>query len=558
MSKESSIDISSTINNASHPRSQTVTLKRALPAALFIITGVLIGFSFVDGLENMVSNWGLEEYSHGYMIPLVSLLLLAKKIPALATIQAKHHWLGLVLLALGFALLLLGELSSLYTIIQYGFLVALTGLFICFLGANGTIMIFAPLAYLIFMVPLPEFIYFNLSSQLQLLSSSIGVFVIRLFDISVFLEGNVIDLGTYQLQVVEACSGLRYLFPLMSFGFLIAYLYQAPLWMRAIIFLSTIPITVLMNSFRIGVIGVTVNYWGIEAAEGFLHDFEGWAIFIACIGVLVLEITLLNTLIPESADSKINKNFSKRLDLDLPENINFSAIAAILPREIHYKTPALAALLITLMGLTSINLLGERTDNVPDRIQLNFLPLIKGDWIGRESALDIEVIDALDVSDYMIANYSHQDGGLPVNLYIAYYHSQRKGASIHSPKACIPGGGWEMSQFSTEYLAESNPLNGDSASASPLPQKVNRVVIQKGKSRSLVYYWFQQRGRTITSEYLAKWYLFWDGLTINRTDGALIRVVTPVPPGMDIQQADQHLISFLREFNPMLGDYIPN
>ena len=210
------------------------------------------------------------------------------------------------------------------------------------------------------------------------------------------------------------------------------------------------------------------------------------------------------------------------------------------------------------MGLTSINLLGERTDNVPDRIQLNFLPLIKGDWIGRESALDIEVIDALDVSDYMIANYSHQDGGLPVNLYIAYYHSQRKGASIHSPKACIPGGGWEMSQFSTEYLAESNPLNGDSASASPLPQKVNRVVIQKGKSRSLVYYWFQQRGRTITSEYLAKWYLFWDGLTINRTDGALIRVVTPVPPGMDIQQADQHLISFLREFNPMLGDYIPN
>ena len=99
----------------------------------------------------------------------------------------------------------------------------------------------------------------------------------------------MIDLGTYQLQVVEARSGLRYLFPLMSFGFLIAYIYRGPVWQKLIIFLSTIPITVLMNSFRIGVIGVTVEYFGIAAAEGFLHDFEGWIIFMTCLGVLLLK-----------------------------------------------------------------------------------------------------------------------------------------------------------------------------------------------------------------------------------------------------------------------------
>ena len=146
---------------------------------------------------------------------------------------------------------------------------------------------------LFFTIPLPKFLYNNLSSQLQLISSEIGVWFIRLFDISVYLEGNVIDLGNYKLQVVEACSGLRYLFPLMTLGFIAAYFFKGAFWKRAIIFLSSIPITVLMNSLRIGMIGVTVEYWGVAAAEGLLHDFEGWVVFMACTAVLVLEMWVL-------------------------------------------------------------------------------------------------------------------------------------------------------------------------------------------------------------------------------------------------------------------------
>ena len=113
-----------------------------------------------------------------------------------------------------------------------------------------------------------------------------------MFGISVYLEGNVIDLGSYKLQVVEACSGLRYLFPLVSLSFIAAYIYHGAFWKKAIIFLSSIPITVLMNSFRIGVIGVLVEYGGPGQAEGFLHDFEGWIIFMACIAILVLEMAI--------------------------------------------------------------------------------------------------------------------------------------------------------------------------------------------------------------------------------------------------------------------------
>ena len=115
----------------------------------------------------------------------------------------------------------------------------------------------------------------------------------------VFLEGNIIDLGTYKLQVAEACSGLRYLFPLMSFSFLFAVLYKGPGWHKVVLFLSAVPITILMNSIRIAVIGLMVNHYGIEQAEGFLHFFEGWIIFIACVMILYLEAMLLQRLTPK-------------------------------------------------------------------------------------------------------------------------------------------------------------------------------------------------------------------------------------------------------------------
>ena len=106
-------------------------------------------------------------------------------------------------------------------------------------------------------------------------------------------DGNIIDLGYYKLQVVEACSGLRYIYPLLSLSFLAAYLFKAPLWQRALVFLSSIPLTIVMNSIRIGLVGVTVNYWGTQAADDVLHLFEGWIIFVACAGLLALEIYCL-------------------------------------------------------------------------------------------------------------------------------------------------------------------------------------------------------------------------------------------------------------------------
>ena len=112
-------------------------------------------------------------------------------------------------------------------LVVYGLVLALVG----WQRAFGSSRV--PLAILLFMIPLPKFLLQNFSAQLQLISSQIGVWFIRLFGISVFVEGNVIDLGGYKLQVAEACDGLRYLFPLMTLGFIMAYLFKVEMWKRA-------------------------------------------------------------------------------------------------------------------------------------------------------------------------------------------------------------------------------------------------------------------------------------------------------------------------------------
>src|SRR5438105_96745 len=194
----------------------------------------------------------------------------------------RPSWTGPAIIFVAAIMLIIGELSAFFLLIQVGFVITVFGIVLSLGGISLLRVAFVPIAFLVFAFPLPYFIDSELSWRLQLLSSELGVFFIRLFGVPVYLTGNVIDLGNYKLQVAEACSGLRYLYPLLSFGFLAAYLFQAPLWQRALVFLSAIPITIVMNSFRIGVVGLLVDRWGTAQAEGVLHFFEGWVIFIAC------------------------------------------------------------------------------------------------------------------------------------------------------------------------------------------------------------------------------------------------------------------------------------
>lgn len=504
-------------------------------ALIILIVGMLI-WAFLGGLERMVGRWGSsEEYGYGYMIPVIVGFFIWQKKNEFELIDFTGSVTGLILVVFGGCLLVLGELAALFVVVQYAFLVALFGVILSITGWRVFKTLLPALCLLIFMIPLPNFLYQGLSAELQLISSKLGVEVIRLFGISVFLEGNVIDLGVYKLQVVEACSGLRYLFPLAALSYMSAYIYKGATWKKVLIFISSAPITVFMNSFRIGAIGVLVEYWGIGMAEGFLHDFEGWFVFMACMSILVLEMWLLSKV----GDGKVA--FADVFEITMPESLEGYFKDREITNTFKFVIPV-----VFIMSFLPI-VLEERQELIPERESFSAFPMEMAGWKGRRGSIDADTIDVLQFNDYILADFAN-DVNDSVNLYVAYYESQRKGASIHSPKSCIPGGGWQIKEHDISDLT----LDGGGVLS------VNRLLIQNGSNRQLVYYWFDQRGRNMTNEYIIKWYLFWDSLTKSRTDGALVRVTAFIKSDDDLSKADELLKKFISDSSGIVEEYIPN
>lgn len=396
------------------------------------------------------------------------------------------------------------------------------------------------------MIPLPEFLYNQLSGRLQLLSSQLGAGIIDLLGISVFVEGNVIDLGVYKLQVVEACDGLRYLFPLMTIAFITAYFFKDRFWKKAVILLSSIPIAILMNSFRIGMIGILVEHFGTKAAEGFLHFFEGWVVFMLCILILIGEMWLLAKI---GGRRHLGDLF--RIESDPPPSgaSVLSSAQATAPATWRLSRPFVTTIVVLAASALLATSVEAREDaRVPRKTFVDF-PLSIEEWRGQDLPLEQVYIDTLKFDDYMLIDYRDHDGGY-INLYAAFYASQRKGQSAHSPRSCIPGGGWEITSLSMREIPALEP-------GAP-SFRVNRALIQRGRNSQVVYYWFKQRDRHVTNEYLVKWYLLWDALTRNRTDGALVRLVSFPHDDEDLDAVDRRLTTFAAQVAGHLGEFVPN
>ncbi len=154
------------------------------------------------------------------------------------------------------------------------------------------------------MVPAPDFIDRYVGLHLKAVSSRMGGAFISLFNIPVHVSGNVIDLGVTQLQVVDACSGLRYIFPLLALGILYAYFFERITWKRLFCVLVTIPLGVLINGLRIGITGILTEIFGPKVAEGFFHDFSGWVMFVVAFIMLFVISRLLTVFFPKTGRSR--------------------------------------------------------------------------------------------------------------------------------------------------------------------------------------------------------------------------------------------------------------
>lgn len=495
------------------------------------------------GLVSLGNAWITPEYSQGPLIPLISLYLFLRELrrrPPAPAGTPVNRVPGILVLLFSFVLAVAGNLVRIPDIVTYAFIFWVGGVMLVGLGWGQGRHHFLPVVHLIFMLPLPQFLYWQISISLQLVSSQIGVWFIRLMGIPVFLEGNVIDLGVYKLQVAEACSGLRYLFPILSFSYLFGILYRGPFWHKALLFLMAAPLTVLMNSFRIGMIGVLVNSYGIEQAEGFLHVFEGWVIFGLCVVILFLTAVLLQRTTAEP------KSLSQTIDLDF-QGLGDQArrILTIAP-----SAGLIAAALLS-VAVSAAFVLMPRPAPVPmAREGFAAFPRSIGDWSGAMSSLEPATEKVLAADDYVNVTYAAPGETSYVNFFSAWYAKQTEGQGIHSPEVCLPVGGWEVFSIDPKEVSFPGTTYGTF--------KVNRAVIQNGLSKQLVYYWFEQRGKRMTNDFAAKISVVADSLTMGRTDGALVRFVTPIEPGETEDAAEARMQRLMAELLPKLPRYVPD
>jgi EpsI family protein len=214
-------------------------------------------------------------------------------------------------------------------------------------------------------------------------------------------------------------------------------------------------------------------------------------------------------------------------------------------RTLWIKTAGMALLLIS----TAL-LLGKRGDQevvVPHQPLAQFPEALGTAWNGRSVGIDPGVIEILGAGDFAERSFRRDDGSAPVDLFLAYFPSQRTGVSIHSPKNCLPGSGW--GPVESKYVRLSGPHGREYA--------INEYVVQKGEQKQLVLYWYQAHGRLVASEYAAKFYLVTDAMRMNRSDGALVRIVTPIVGGESSSQAEQRAMQFAGALMPNLQRYIP-
>lgn len=503
---------------------------------------VSAGWFFIDGLDALLLAWQTPEYSHGPLIPILSALMFLR--------EMKQHppqdgpvtdrWPGVLVIVLAFLAGALGKLARIDDIVAYATIIWVAGMVLVSFGWSRGRKFWPSVLHLVYMLPLPATLYYKTSLWLQMVSSELGVGILRLLSVPVYLEGNIIDLGVMQLHVAEACSGLRYLFPILSFSYIFAVLYRGPTWHKAVLLLSAVPITVLMNSVRIAIGGIIANYYGIEWLEGFTHFFEGWVIFIACI-ILLFALARVMLLFHPG-----RPRLGEALDLDTSGM--GEQLARI--RLVRPSASLVAAALIGVGALAAWQAVPQARGEQVERSPFAMFPRQLGAWQqqGPEERLEPRIAKVLGADDYRQATLIRDGAAAPVGLFMAFYHDQSRGG-VHSPEICLPSSGWEMSSLERVDMADRLGTDG----AFPL----NRAVIRKGHARMMVYYWFQQGERRVAWDVAAKFHLLMDGIRTGQTDGGIVRLTTPI--GLDETEADAEarLIEMTREVIAPLPRFIP-
>jgi exosortase len=282
----------------------------ALPENIWIKVGLLlVAFAFPYGrvIPLLLMTWSRDDYSHGFLIPLIALYFVWVDRKRLRTLPIQPNILGgLILMLMGSLMLMMGNIGGVFIFQELSLIVIIPGLVLILLGTRYLIALALPLAYLILMVPVLDEVIDKIHWPFQIFSAKMGSTLLKFFDIPFFLRSNYFELPNMTLEVAEECSGVRYLISIMAIGIPLAYFTQRGWWRKITLVISSMIIGILSNGVRVAFVVLCAYYYGGNNIQGPFHIFQG--LFVSVVGFIFLFILAwLLSKIPFSKAVRLHK-----------------------------------------------------------------------------------------------------------------------------------------------------------------------------------------------------------------------------------------------------------
>ena len=499
-----------------------------LPIVFVLLLLACLGASFWPVLVKFSHQWTNDDNSYCYLVVPLFLYLCWEKKDYFRFGDFKWSLSGFIPALFSVALIIAGELGSVETLLFVGFWGCITSVIISLYGLRRSLYLFFPLLILLFIVPMPPYINRILTFEMKLAASTLSVEMLRAVGISVLQNGNILDLGITKMQVVDACSGLRYIVSMFLMALLIGHFFVTGLWRKILLVLLVYPLSIFINAVRIFITGILMlkGYKGLT--EGVFHDGAGLIAFLVAGVVLFFIAKLIQKIGPVRKVSPKRDKGSKRMPMgrSLAMTISFCVLFGGSGWALQNMASALY---------------------IPERTDFTSFPMEIAGWQGERKFLSQEILDGLWSDDYVNATFTKEGRSNFIYLLIPYYEYQGTRHTAHAPQSCLLGGGFDLVSSATRKVTVAPGKDID----------VGMLVLRKGDLRMLASYFFFQRGRVIASPWWNKFYLMWDAFTLRRTDGALVRVEMTVPNNQELDDAEKLLTDFLAGLWPILPEYIP-
>jgi len=489
-------------------------------------------------------DWGLYDrlvegesyYTHGPLVPLVSLLIAVLLIRHTRVPARPNRRAGWAVLAFSLLLHLASCLARVNFASCFALIGVLAGLVLLLWGAAALRRLWFPLAFLAFMVPLPEVSIAQLNFRLKMIAADWGVGLANAAGVIAEHSGNCVFLpGDKNLIIGNICNGLRTLISLLAFGALYAYVCRLRGLWRIGLFLMSVPVAVVSNSVRIVSLIVVADVWTVEAATAWFHDASGLMIFVLAFGLMFgLERLVLGVRRLVGRPAKIVPLFDGALRTDADQGQWGRLVRAVggRPGWIAGVVVALAAGGALWLNLTVPAMWNQKmaARAVPADLEVN-----GQSWRGYHVPLPQRILDILGTTDYLSRQYVGA-GREPIYFVVIFSKDNRKGT--HPPDLCLEGGGQEI------IAKKDVVVRGVAGRRGPIDPPCRELIVQSRRNLQCFTYTYKCGDTYTRSFWWQQWVIFANGLLNRNAAGALIWVSTPATEGLNA--ARERSRAFLR------------